>query len=176
MVVTLLIILVISQNSDEGVAHSVLVILISAAIYGCLLLILTDDYIKKHNLNITEYGYLNIVSLNQSSGFEIHGDFVLGCGSIDGASEDYYITYANFKNGLKRIKINAYDTYLLRSDTESPKIKNYYKRTIYKPFKSIWLLGRKKQYISEWFINDKDLQLIVPKNTVKVKGKFNIDH
>jgi hypothetical protein len=167
------------QEDGSDVAGTVVV---SVIIYLIVVVILRINYATENNLNSTEYKSILIASLTQDEKFKLNGSFFLGCGSINGSVDDYYITYGKYKTdgnnnevSLKRIKLDAYNTYLNRSDSEVPKIKNYYKRDVQKAFKSRWFWNR-KETIGYWEKNYNELYLIVPTNTIKIEGKFNIDH
>lgn len=171
-IVVTIIVAIIAYKTEDSVSGSIFVCFI---LYCVVIIIGRLSYASDNNLNVVEYKPLLISSLTQDKDAELSGSFFLGCGSVNGSTNDYYITYGKYVVGLKRIKLDAYNTYLGKSDSEAPKIKNYYKRTIMKEFKSKWFWNR-KETIEEWSVNYGELYLVVPTNTIKIEGKFNIDH
>jgi hypothetical protein len=117
-----------------------------------------------------EYKDQEIQSLINKSGVSASGSFILGCGSISGRSYDYYISYAQFPQGALRIKVSAFQAYIKETNSESPKIKNYWIRKVHKGYNSPWIWSRKEK-AGEWTENDryyggKEIIVIVPENTI----------
>lgn len=154
-----------------------------AALYGLAILIGRLELSDKDQFYSYEYKDQPIESLGSHDGMKIDGSFILGCGTISGGSEEYYVSYARFPQGLLRIKTDAYECYVQETDSVPPTIKNYWVRKIKEPYNSKWFWNRKRT-VGEWrkyekyFVTDKfirDKIVIVPKNTVKVYQKFNIE-
>lgn len=161
LVVAVLISLIYFRDEWEGVFYTFIWLIL---IYGMVILLgrkITDGKTSR-----TEYHDLNIISLYSSQETELSGVFILGTGSVSGGSTDYYITYGKFNAGMKRVKIDAYDTYILETDSQSPKIKKYRHRTIRIPYKSKWFWNRSKTIYGRWWSNRDDLTIIVPTNTI----------
>jgi hypothetical protein len=116
-----------------------------------------------------EYKDQPIESLINKSGVSSNGSFILGCGSISGESYDYYVSYADFPQGSLRIKVNAYHAYVKETDSETPKIKNYWIKVTHKGYKSNWIWNKKTR-VGEWKTNTyndaADIIVIVPKHTI----------
>jgi hypothetical protein len=168
----LAVIITIKIDEEDSIAGLIFgSIIFYFIVVGCLRL----NYASVNNLDVTEYKPLLIASLTQDKETKLNGDFILGCGSISGVTNDYYITYGKYVVGLKRIKLDAYNTYLEKSNSEVPKIKNYYIRIIKKEFKSKWFWNR-KETIEDWTKYIGELYMVVPTNTIKIEGTFNIDH
>jgi len=163
--------------------ESVLGSLVSyALVYGLLMLIGRMELADNNKFDSFEYKDQPIESLGTHDGMKINGSFILGCGSVSGTSGEYYVSYARFSQGLLRIKTDAYECYVLETDSVPPVIKNYWVRKIKEPYNSKWFWNRKrfvgdwrkyeKYFVTEEFIRDKIV--IVPKNTVKVYQQFQI--
>jgi len=164
--------------------ESVLGSLVSyALVYGLLMLIGRMELADNNKFDSFEYKDQPIESLGTHDGMKINGSFILGCGSVSGTSGEYYVSYARFSQGLLRIKTDAYECYVLETDSVPPVIKNYWVRKIKEPYNSKWFWNRKrfvgdwrkyeKYFVTEEFIRDKIV--IVPKNTVKVYQQFQIE-
>jgi hypothetical protein len=172
IVATIIVVIIAAKNNEEDSIAGI--IIGSIVVYFIVIVICRMNYTTEHNLNVTEFKPLLIASLTQDKESELNGSFFLGCGSIIGETNDYYITYGKYVAGLKRIKLNAYNTYLEKSDSEAPKIKNYFTRCTQKSFKSKWFWNREETF-EEWTVYYGELYLVVPTNTIKIEGKFNID-
>jgi len=156
---------------------------IFAIIYGMAILMGRIELFDREKFYSYEYKDQPIESLGTHDGMKINGSFILGCGSVSGGSEEYYVSYARFPQGLLRIKTDAYECYVQETDSVPPVIKNYWVRKIKEPYNSKWFWNRKrtvgewrkyeKYFVTHEFIRDKIV--IVPKNTVKVYQKFNIE-
>lgn len=130
------------------------------------------------NAKYTTYEYKDqeIQSLVNKSDVSISGSFILGCGSVSGRSYDYYVSYAQFPQGALRIKVSAFRTYVKETNSETPKIINYWKKRVNKAYQSLWIWNR-KQTIGEWYENDNyyggaDLIVIVPEKTIYKEFKI----
>ena len=111
---------------------------------------------------------LLIQSAYSSSSQELHGSFILGCGTISGSATSKYIIRGIYPQGVKRMELYANNVYVNETDKESPRIKQYYTRTIQPGYSSKWLLLDRKKYISNWktkYIYS-DIILIVPINNI----------
>jgi hypothetical protein len=168
----LAIIIAVKIDEEDSITAIAFISIIS---YGVVIGIGRLAYSEDNNLDITEYKQVLIVSLTQDEKANLQGNFILGCGSVNGSVDDYYITYGRYAAGLKRMKLDAYNTFISKSDSEAPKIKNYYKRIYKKAFKSKWFWNREES-VGDWEKNYGELYLVVPTNTIKIEGKFNIDH
>ncbi|MFW6311573.1 MAG: hypothetical protein ACOC1K_04990, partial [Nanoarchaeota archaeon] len=134
---------------------------------------ITDAIILENNYHY-EYKDLEISSLDVDTDFNITGNFILGSGSIDGYETDYYIIFGNFEKGLKKIKIDAYNTYINETCLEKPKIKNYYRKKVLDDFDSKWIIYNPyKEIIFQWEVNTEEKVLIVPENTIIKTFKVN---
>jgi len=127
--------------------------------------------ITVHNINsYRQYEDINIVSLGQKNEEGISGSFFLGIGSISSYDNDYYVVYGQFKDGLKRITVNRYgsqDVFIKETNTEFPKIKNYFYRIVTKPYHNNWFGSNNEIQYSKRYVNrSRKLILIVPKNTI----------
>jgi hypothetical protein len=123
-----------------------------------------------------EYKDQEIQSLVNKTGVASSGSFILGCGSVSGRSYDYYISYAQFPQGALRIKVSAFRTYVKETNSESPKIINYWIRKVNKAYKSPWIWNRKER-VGDWKENDNyyggaDLIVIVPEKTIYKEFKI----
>jgi len=160
------------KDPFERLGKIIVLLFITTVLYGLTLLVWRIS-ISTFN---DEYKPLYIASLTQEQETKLSGSFFLGCGSIDGYTTEFYVTYGRYIKGLKRINLDAYNTYIKHCDTIPPQITNYFKRRVDSAFKSKWCWNRKYS-ITAWEKNSYDeLILIVPFNTVKLEGKFNIDH
>lgn len=118
-----------------------------------------------------------IVSLRLNSQNEISGSFILGTGGISGGDVEYYVMYTETPQGLKRIKVDAYSSYILETDTESPHIKRYYYRRERKGEKRKWLFSY-DDFTSNWMKTPyykEYLTIVVPKNTITINETYLID-
>lgn len=176
LIVTILVAIIVYKDSNGDKEEAAFgAIFVCAVIYLIVIGVGRLVYTDKHNLNVNETKPLYIASLSQSEGLSLHGSFILGCGSVDGQTYDYYVTQGMYKAGYKRIKLDAYNVYLKYSNSEKPQIKNYFERIVKKEFKSKWLWNRKESMTPWNHESYKEMYLIVPSATIKSIGKFNVE-
>lgn len=144
-----------------NVVGVILYLVITVVIIVCM-----DDNDKLH---VNEYKDQPILSFHMDKESHISGNFVLGCGTIDGGSYDTYVSYAQFPEGLLRVKCDAYVTYLNEKDS-IPTIKKYWVRDNFKGFKSNWVWSLPPK-TGKWVVNYGTKTIIVPKNTVYLEFK-----
>jgi len=120
--------------------------------------------------NTVEYKDQPIKSFTMDKQSSISGNFVLGCGVVEGGTYDSYVSYAQFPEGLLRIKCDAYKTYILECDS-TPIIKKYWVRDVFTGFSSKWI-GTVHKRLDAWEVNTSGKKtIIVPKNTVYLEFK-----
>ena len=129
-----------------------------------------------------EYRNLNIQSIKiNDNGFNLDGTFILGTGRVSGSNNATYVSYAKYPQGIKRIEVNANNTYIVETNNEQPHIKNFEYRIVSSEVRSKWLLN-KKERIGAWQKNTgryrgtykmKDIYIVVPENTVI--HNFNVE-
>jgi len=90
-----------------------------------------------------------ITSLINKTEGELYGSFFLGCGSIRGESTDFYVAYAPMDKGDLRVKVDAYKTYVMETDSVAPVIKDYWVRKKWVGYKSLWFWNSKPR-TGEW--------------------------
>lgn len=154
-------------------------ILISLAVVYGITIAIGRATLNTKNKEISYYD-LPIVSLTLNKDYKMNGSFILGTGGVYGKSIDSYITYGKFKGGLKRIKIDAYNTYIEETNDKSPVIKNYFMIEKIKSYKSEWFWNKNEE--KHWYTYDDQqvicncnypsLVLVVPENTIY--KEFNI--
>ena len=150
---------------------------ILAILYGIVMIIGITALHGNPKYTSWEYKELPIQSLINKGGFSINGSFssafTLGTGTISGGNIDYYVSYAQFPQGLLRVKVDASNAYIKETNDESPKIINYWVRKIWTGYKNKWLWNSAPR-TGEWEVNrDGEKIVIVPKNTV-YKDLFKI--
>lgn len=160
------------KDEEYGV---ILVWLIVVAVMGGIISLVGGSVLdSKHSHK--EYMDLPIVSLNVDKQLEGSGNFFLGIGGVSLETATYYVAYGKFVHGLKRVKVDAYDTYVKETDREKPKIKHYWYRDVCEPYESNWFWGKKKTEYGDWYRTstwDDNIVIIVPTNTIY--KEFKID-
>lgn len=142
----------------------------------CGLITLIGRSILDEKHSYKQYMDLPIVSLNVDKQLEGGGSFVLGIGGVSLEPATYYVAYGEFSRGLKRVKIDAYNTYINETNTEKPRIKNYWYRMVGNPYKSNWFWGRSEIKYGKWYTTSEwvdDIIITVPTNTIY--KEFKID-
>ena len=139
---------------------------ITVVIYGMFGLFMPRLFMLDNDkYSETEYANQPITSLVNKSGSDLSGSFFLGIGSISGGSTDYYVAYAPMEKGDLRVKIDAYKTYVVETDSISPVIKDYWFRKNWKGYKSLWVWNSKPR-VREWEKHYGVKSVIVPTNTI----------
>ena len=122
-----------------------------------------------------EYKDLPIQSAYSSDNQELHGSFILGCGTVSGSTRSVYIVQGKFAQGMKRINLNTDYTYVNETDSESPKIEKYYSRRVRSGYSSWWLIKDREQVKGSWVktASWQEKTLVVPTSTVKKQFDIN---
>ncbi len=170
LIITIGIIAIIfhTKKSKEDRIYSMIVTLVVSTVVYLITVAAVRDTAMESKHQFIEYGDLEIVSLSKNTNYEMDGHFFLGCGSVHGETIDYYVTYGKFEKGLKRVKLDSYNVYIDETNSEHPKIKNYFSKIINPPYKSKWWWNNEKRTECrvEWYTATKDLILVVPENTI----------
>ena len=160
------------KDHDGTLATAGLSFLIYAVLGGIVDFWGSDSFSDKHKTY--EYRPLYLESLFTDKDTSISGAFILGTGGMSGGSYTHYVAYGKFNKGLKRIKIDAYDTYVLERDDLRPQIKNYYKLEVQNPCESwFWSWERKERRVYREDRHWEDYTLIVPSNTIYKRFEIN---
>lgn len=160
------IVLFTEEKTSAKIGSIFTVAFLLGIIYGLLMLI--GNLWTRDNPKFKKYEYKEqtIQSLVNKPGLSVQGQFVLGCGGISGHDVDYYVAYAMFPDGLLRIRVDASNTFVRETNTETPTIVNYWERTIWTGYKSKWFWDSKPD-TSEWRVNEYGKKIvIVPEKTV----------
>lgn len=165
-VIVSIIILLVEDKKSEKIGNIFASIFVFAIIYGMVMLVGRMELRSKEKYVRWEYKELPIQSLLNKGGFSVNGSFVLGSGSVVGKSNDYYVSYAKFPQGLLRVKVDASNTYVVETDSISPKIEKYWIRKVWMGYENKWFWDSKEE-VGEWEVNKYgEKTVFVPKNTV----------
>ena len=173
-VIVCVIILVTEKKIDNIISGIFGALFTIDLLYGMALLMGRMQLRDNPKYTKWEYKELPIQSLINKGGFSVNGSFVLGSGSFSGRDRDYYVSYAQFPQGLLRIKVDASNAYIKETDNEAPKIINYWVREMWTGYESKWFWNSAPR-TGEWEENKYgDKIVVVPKNTV-YKDLFKIE-
>lgn len=137
------------------------------AVSGMIYLAVNIDPNNKHKSY--EYKDVEISTLKDDKTQSISGSFFLGIGSVSSGSITSYSFYVDYPQGSKLMTIDIHnysDVYINETDSITPRIKNYFIRTIKHKHDDFWT-SRDSTEVGEWRENkNSDKIIYVPTNTI----------
>lgn len=128
-------------------------------------LILMGNLHERRNHTSFQYKNLEILSMDSSIMGKDNSYFIINEIFIKRPMSNIplYRTLGRDSTGkLKIITLDARNITIIKSDSETPRIEKFYRRTKISPYKSVFFFSNEEEFIGKWRRSPKDPILVVP--------------